>query len=174
MYAYQEGISHLEVYREFKTSDPKRASKEKALAEKYIRKAPPLAGKQKVMSKELPFDTYITRKVQKWEDRAKNWKVDLADAIGVSPFAEMIYLWNGSRKQNKEELEKSLKCAGWERSAYPERFENDVDEMAIHALVVSSVYKNMGKYEDARSLLQNTVLSHDRYVFPLPFPFLLH
>ncbi|EHL02397.1 putative Mitochondrial outer membrane protein iml2 [Glarea lozoyensis 74030] len=149
-------------------SDPDRAKKEKALAEKYIRKAPPLAGKQKVMSKELPFDTYITRKVQKWEDRAKNWKVDLADATGVSPFSEMIYLWNGSRKQNQEELEKSLKSVQWERTTHPEKFENDVDENAIHALVASSVWKNMGKFDDARASLQNNILSHDRQIFKRP------
>jgi hypothetical protein len=55
----------------------------------YIRKGPPLAGRQKVMSRELPFDTYIVRKVAKWEERVKLWKVDLVDVIGVSPLAEV-------------------------------------------------------------------------------------
>jgi hypothetical protein len=162
MYAYQSGISHLELYREYRLTDPVRAKKEKELAEKYIRKAPPLAGKQKVMSKELPFDTFITRKVQKWEERAKKWKVDLADATGTSPFAEMIYLWNGSRKQNKEELEKSLECVAWERTTHPEKFETDVDERAVCALVTASVWKNMGEYEEARVILEIDVLRHDR------------
>jgi hypothetical protein len=162
MYSYQTGISHLELYREYRSSDPGKAKKEKALAEKYLGKAPSLAGKQKVMSKELPFDTFITRKVQKWEERANAWKVDLADAIGASPFAEMIYLWNGSRKQNAEELAKSLKCAQWDRLTHPEKFESDIDEKAVHALVISSVLKNMGKYDEARAILQEDVLKHDR------------
>jgi hypothetical protein len=162
MYAYQRGIAHLELYREYRLTDPVRAKKEKDLAEEYIRKAPPLAGKQKVMSQELPFDTYITRKVRKWEERSKRWNVDLADATGTSPFVEMIYLWNGSRKQNKEELQRSLQVVAWERTTYPEKFEDDVDEKAVCALVTSSVWKNLGMYEEARNILQNDVLSHDR------------
>lgn len=49
-----------------------------------------MAGRQKVMSRELPFDIFIVRKVKKWEERAKSWGVDLVDAIGVSPLNEMM------------------------------------------------------------------------------------
>ena len=90
LYAFMSGASYLELYRNFRESDPAAAKQWKDKAAEYIRKGPPLAGRQKIMSKPLPFDVYITRKVQKWEERAKAWKVDLVDAIGTSPLAEMM------------------------------------------------------------------------------------
>ena len=89
LYAYMTGTAYLELYRNFRESDPAAAAGWKKMATEYIRKGPPLAGRQKVMSKQLPFDIYITRKVQKWEERAKAWGVDLVDATGTSPLAEM-------------------------------------------------------------------------------------
>jgi hypothetical protein len=89
LYAYMTGSAYLELYRNFRESDPAAAASWKEKATEYIRKGPPLAGRQKVMSKQLPFDVYITRKVQKWEERAKAWGVDLVDATGTSPLAEM-------------------------------------------------------------------------------------
>ena len=65
LYTYLAGVSYLELYRDARQRESKEAGAFKAKATEYIRKAPPLAGKQKVMSKELPFDTYIKRKVQK-------------------------------------------------------------------------------------------------------------
>jgi len=84
------GAAYLELYRNVRVSDPTKAEEYKKNAIEYIRKGPPLAGKQKVMNRELPFDVYIVRKVKKWEERAKIWGVGLADAIGVSPLAEQI------------------------------------------------------------------------------------
>ena len=89
LYAYLTGIAYVELYRDAQDSDPTTAAKYKEKATEYIRKGPPLSGRQKVMSRELPFDTYIVRKVAKWEERVKSWKVDLVDAIGVSPLAEV-------------------------------------------------------------------------------------
>jgi hypothetical protein len=90
LYVYMAGSAYLELYRNLRESDPAAAEGYKKKATEYIRKGPPLAGRQKVMSKQLPFDVYITRKVQKWEEKAKSWGVDLVDAIGTSPCAEMI------------------------------------------------------------------------------------
>lgn len=90
LYAFMSGSAYLELYRNLRISDPTAAKVWKEKATEYIRKGPPLAGRQKVMSKQLPFDVYIARKVQKWEERAKAWGVDLVDAIGTSPMAEMI------------------------------------------------------------------------------------
>lgn len=89
LYAYMTGISYVELYRNLRDSDPAGAQVYKNKATEYIRKGPPLAGRQKVMSKELPFDVFVVRKVKKWEERAKSWSVDLVDAIGVSPLSEM-------------------------------------------------------------------------------------
>ena len=59
------------------------------------------------MSKRLPFDTYVIRKVQKWQKRAEEWGVDLIDAVGVSPMEEMIYFWSQWRLQPMRERESS-------------------------------------------------------------------
>jgi hypothetical protein len=90
LYAYMTGACNVELYRNLRDSDPAGAQSYKDKATEYIRKGPPLAGRQKVMSRELPFDVFIVRKVKKWEERAKAWNVDLVDAIGVSPLNEMM------------------------------------------------------------------------------------
>ena len=60
------------------------------------------------MAKQLPFDVFVTRKVAKWEARAKEWKVSLVDAVGVDPIEEMIFFWNGHSRMTTEQLEESL------------------------------------------------------------------
>lgn len=175
MYAYITGCNFLEIYRNLRTSDPEASEKYKKLATDYIRKGPPLAGRQKVMSKELPFDLYIVRKTSKWEERAKAWDVDLVDAVGVSPITEMIYFWGGGKKENVAELQKSIDAVKWERLTHPEKLENDLEEKSIKTVLEACMLRNQGvagnpaKYEETRSLLQNEVLNHDRYS-PFPAP----
>ncbi len=121
-----------------------------------------MAGRQKDMAKQLPFDVYITRKVQKWEERAKAWDVELVDAIGVSPLAEMVYFWGGPKKQGPLQLQKSLDILQWERASHPEKHQDDLDETAIQALLEAAALKNLRKYDEARDLLKSEVLNHDR------------
>jgi len=90
LYAFMTGIAYLEIYRDLRDKEPEKAKGYKAKATEYIRKGPPLSGRQTVMGKELPFDIFIGRKVKKWETKAKEWGVDLVDAIGVSPLVEQI------------------------------------------------------------------------------------
>ena len=162
IYAYLTGASYLELYRNLRESDPAAAKEYKTKATEYIRKGPPLAGRQKVMSKELPFDIYITRKVKKWEERASSWGVDLVDAIGVSPLAEMMYFWNGLKKCNEEQLQMTLDILEWTRTSEPEKHKADLDETATHALLRAAVLRNMKQYSTARQVLKTEILSHDR------------
>lgn len=162
VYAYFSGASYLELYRNTRNSDPAAAEVYKTKAREYIRKGPPLAGRQKVMSKELPFDVYITRKVKKWEERANSWGVDLVDAIGVSPLAEMMYFWNGLKKFNADQLQKTLDILDWSRTSEPEKFKSDLDERAPHALLRAAVLRNMKQYKQAREVLKTEILKHDR------------
>lgn len=165
MYAYLTGCCYLEIYRNRRIIEPDAAEKYKKLATDYIRKGPPLAGRQKVMSKELPFDTYVCRKVNKWEERATAWGIDLADTVGVSPLTEMIYFWGGPKKENEDQLQLSLAAIEWKRTSHSEKFENDLDETAIKALLEACMLRNLGRYDEARSILQNEVMNHERHEF---------
>jgi hypothetical protein len=134
-----------------------------------LKKAPTLAGKKRFMAKQLPFDVYVTRKVQKWEERAKEWDVDLIDAIGVSPIEEMIYLWNGSKRMNVSELETSLEKLDWQRTSHPDKHKANLDEVAIHSLLTATVLRNLGRFEEARKTLREGILQHDAYVTNIRF-----
>jgi len=171
LYAYLAGVAYLEMFRNVRESDPTAAAQYKEKATEYIRKGPPLAGRQKVMSKQLPFDMYIVRKVAKWEERVKDWKVDLVDAIGVSPLAEMIYFWGGPKKQDAALLQKTLDILKWERVSHTEKFKEDLDETAIHAVLRASALRNLGRYDESRDLLTNQVLNHDKCVLLAPFSY---
>ncbi|KAE9376876.1 outer membrane protein-like protein iml2 [Stipitochalara longipes BDJ] len=165
LYAYLTGIAYVEMYRDVREHDPTTAAKYKEKATEYIRKGPPLAGRQKVMSRELPFDTYIVRKVAKWEERVKLWKVDLVDVIGVSPLAEMMLHWGGLKKQDTILLEKTLDILRWERVSYGEKFKNDLDEIAIHAIINAAALRNLERRDEARNFLTGKILNHDRNEF---------
>jgi hypothetical protein len=123
------------------------------------------------MAKQLPFNVYVTRKVQKWEERAKDWGVEFIDAIGVSPIEEMIYLWNGSKRMSISELETSLEKLDWQRTSHPEKHKANLDEVAIYSLLLSSILRNLGRFDDARKTLQDEILNHDAYVTNSSFPF---
>lgn len=165
LYAFLAGAAYLELYREHRLTNPTYAKELKDSATKYFRKGPPLSGKQKLMSKQLPFDMYIVRKCQKWEERAAEWGVDLIDAIGVSPLGEMIYLWGGTKKQNLDELQKSMNVLAWDRVEQQEKHKSDLDETATHALLKAAILRNMGKYKEARETLKVNILCHDKQAF---------
>lgn len=162
LYAYITGAAYLELYRNLRDTDPTAAKVWKDKATEYIQKGPPLAGRQKVMSKQLPFDIYIVRKVSKWEERAAGWNVDLVDAIGVSPLSEMIYFWGGAKKQGAVQLQKTLDLLDWSRTGQPEKQKLDLDETAIHSLLKSCLARNLGKLDEAKEILQTEVLCHER------------
>jgi hypothetical protein len=162
LYAYLAGAAYVEMYRDLRESDPTTAAQYKEKATEYIRKGPPMAGRQKVMSRDLPFDTYIVRKVAKWEERVKMWQLDLVDAIGVSPLAEMIFFWGGLKKQDAALLEKTLDILKWERVSHTEKFKDDLDETAIHAVINAAVLRNLERRDEARGFLTGKILNHDR------------
>lgn len=152
------------MYRDCQVSDLKAANTYREKAVELLKMAPTLAGKKRFMAKQLPFDVYVTRKVQKWEERAKEWSVDFVDAIGVSPVEEMIYLWNGPKRMNVSELETSLEKLDWGRTSHPEKHKANLDEVAIHTLLTACIFRNLGRFEEAKKTLQEGILDHDAYV----------
>ena len=118
------------------------------------------------MAKQLPFDVFVTRKVAKWEARAKEWKVSLVDAVGVDPIEEMIFFWNGHSRMTTEQLEESLSNLAWSESdANPHWSREGPEENAILQLLRAAVLRSMRKHTEARDLLQTHILNHDKAQF---------
>jgi hypothetical protein len=161
LYYYIAGAALVDLYRDLKDSDPVTAKVHKDKAVELLRIAPTFAGKKRFMAKQLPFDLFVVRKVQKWESRVQEWGVDFIDVIGVSPFEEMVYLWNGAKRMGVPELERSLKNLEWARATNPQKHEPDLDEMGIQALLSSALLRNLGRLQDARDILKDRILSHD-------------
>lgn len=166
LYYYIAGSCHVVLYREYIDKDPKQAEKHAATAAEYIRKAPPLAGKKKFMARQLPFDVFVTRKIAKWEARAKDWNVPLVDAIGVDPIEEMIFFWNGHSRMTPSHLEESLSRLAWCESEANKTWSREgPEEKAILQLIRAAVHRSLHNYEEAQQILKTRVLNHDKSLF---------
>ncbi|KAM4067135.1 mitochondrial outer membrane protein [Hirsutella rhossiliensis] len=171
MYYYSAGCATLELYRDAVQRGEDTAAL-KAEAEEYLRKAPQVAGRKRVMARQLPIETFLQRKVAKWEERAKLLGVDLADAVGASPALELCYVWSGHRRMGAGELERAVGYLRWERcTAGGEaagRISAEEDEGAVWAVCMAVLLRSQGKLDEARGVLEDKVFAHDRSVFKGP------
>ncbi|KAI2609480.1 uncharacterized protein GGS25DRAFT_217928 [Hypoxylon fragiforme] len=174
LYYYIAGCAELEIYRNAFHSEKKdetRIQLHKKKTNELLRKAPTVAGRKRFLAKPLPFEEFVSRKMQKWEDRSKELGIDLVDAIGVSPTEEVIYLWNGTKKMQASELEMSKKALAWDRLTAPKeaqtKIRSEIDEQAVRDVCRASVARSLGNFDEARELL-DTVLAMDKLAFKGP------
>ncbi|KAI0006335.1 breast cancer protein [Xylariaceae sp. FL0662B] len=174
LYYYIAGCAELENYRNEFHSEKKNNSRvhlHKKKAEDLFRKAPTVAGKKRFLAKPLPFEQFVTRKIQKWEERSKDLNIDLVDAVGISPAQEMVYLWNGIKKMEAPELEMSARALSWERLTSPEeardRIMAETDEQAARDVCRAAIVRALGRFEEAQQLLE-AVLAIDKLAFKGP------
>ncbi|KAJ5151987.1 Outer membrane protein IML2 mitochondrial/Tetratricopeptide repeat protein 39 [Penicillium capsulatum] len=166
LYYYIAGSCHVVLYRDCLVKDPKKADHHARKATEYIRTAPPLAGKKKFMARQLPFDVFVTRKIAKWEARAKEWNVPLVDAIGVDPIEEMIFFWNGHSRMTREQLTESLTRLAWCESDQNKTWSREGDEeKAILDLIRAAVLRSLHTHGEAKAILKTHVLHHDKSLF---------
>ncbi|EDN06872.1 conserved hypothetical protein [Histoplasma mississippiense (nom. inval.)] len=166
LYYYIAASAHLAIYRQNALDSPTLAKEHAAKAVELFQKVPSQAGKKKFMARQLPFDVFVTRKITKWESRAKEWNVGFIDAIGVDPLEEMIYLWNGHSRMNEEELQNSLRCLAWSESEQNKHWDREnEDEFAILALLRASIFRFLGRHEESKKLLRSKILVHDPATF---------
>lgn len=168
LYYYIAGCAELENYRNAFHSQEKDESlihMHKKRADELFRKAPTLAGKKRFLARPLPFEQFVSRKMQKWEERSKALGVDLVDVVGVSPAEEMTFLWNGTRKMGTDELKMSEKALSWDRLTAPEeaskKIKEEVDEQASRDVCRAAVERELGNLDSARELL-DSVLAMDK------------
>lgn len=165
LYYYIAGSCHVVLYRQ-SLHDPKLAEEHATKAALYIRKAPGFAGTKKFMARQLPFDVFVTRKIAKWEARAKAWGVPLVDAIGVDPIEEMIFFWNGHSRMTDQQLEESLTRLAWcESDANKTWSREGHEEKAILELLRAAVLRSLNRFEEAKKILTTRVLNHDKALF---------
>lgn len=114
------------------------------------------------MARQLPFEVFVTRKIAKWEARAKDLKVDLVDAVGVDPIEEMIFFWNGFSRMGMDGLQESLR-----KLASPENQSKlrDEDDKAISYLLEAAILRALRKHTEAKDVLKQKVLVLDRNIF---------
>ncbi|KAI1415535.1 hypothetical protein F5Y13DRAFT_145622 [Hypoxylon sp. FL1857] len=171
LYYYIAGCAELENYRNAfhsKEKDESQIQLHKKKTEELFLKAPTVAGKKRFLAKPLPFEQFVARKIQKWEERSKELGIDLVDAVGVSPTEEMIYLWNGTKKMQAPELETSEKALHWDRLTAPEeaqkKIKAELDEQATRDVCRAAVARELGKLDEARELL-DSILAMDKLAF---------
>ena len=161
LYYFVAGAAWVERYRELKDNGDAAGAKDaKAKATELLRKTPDHIGKKKMMGRQLPFDAFVGRKLQKWEARSKEWGVELVDAVGVAPLEEMIYFWNGYKRMQPAQLETSMQKIKWSTSPSNAGTwdKEGNDETCILKLLQAVVLRNLGKREEARELLMEIML----------------
>ncbi|KAK5806276.1 hypothetical protein VI817_000534 [Penicillium citrinum] len=165
LYYYIAGSCHVALYRQ-NIDDPKKAELHAKKATKFIREAPAHAGKKRFMARQLPFDVFVTRKIAKWEARAKEWNVSLVDAIGVDPIEEMIFFWNGHSRMTRAQLEESLARLAWCESEANKTWSREgTEEKAILELLRAAVFRSLRNHEEAKRIIKTRVLVHDKSLF---------
>lgn len=166
LYYYICGACYVELYRHNKTAHPNAAKVHAAKAVEHFQRVAPNTGRKRFMARQLPFDVFVNRKIAKWEERAKEWKCDLIDAIGVSPLEEIIYFWNGYKRMRDDHLDASLANLAWSESADNPHWEKEsLDEKAILALLRSACLRSKGETDKAKEALQREIIAHDRTLF---------
>jgi hypothetical protein len=166
LYWYIAGAAYVELYRRNKLTDPEAATKYAAEAKEFFQKVLPNIGKKRFMGRQLPFDIFVNRKLQKWEARAKDWNCDMIDAVGVSPLEEMIYFWNGTKRMQVRHLETSLENLAWSESAANPHWEKEtLDEKAILHILRASALRNMNRTTEAKAILEKEIIPVDKMLF---------
>ncbi|KAK3725143.1 Mitochondrial outer membrane protein iml2 [Vermiconidia calcicola] len=163
LYYYIAGICYIELYRIHKTSDPAKAKEYAAKADKHLHEVPLQTGKKRLMAKQLPFDVFVGRKIQKWDARAKSQGCSFVDAVGVSPVVEMTYFWSGFMRMSPKHIQTSLERLAWsEDTKHNPRWEKEsADERAILSLMKAVCHRYLGDTDLALSTFTKDVLSWD-------------
>ncbi|CDO93491.1 unnamed protein product [Kluyveromyces dobzhanskii CBS 2104] len=165
LYTYFAGCCYLEMYRKcqmgiLKAND--KGEKEayyKQRATELIFGSAKIVGKKKFMSKVLPLDRFLLRKVDQFKKFSNmiNSSEPL-DSIGISPIHELIYFYNGYNRMTMKELDLSLKALTEYHN--PTIDLKNPDQELITNLLTSLILRRTGKIEEGCEILDTQVLPH--------------
>ena len=184
LYYYIPACCHVELYRTHKYGlgrtpsesvpiDEKQAAVHAAAAVELFEKATSNTGKKKFMQRQMPFDIFVARKMNKWRARAAERGVPLVDAVGVSPVEELNFFWSGYARMSREELVESLVRLAWSDGLVEERHVEEGqtstsdnqfwqtesrDERAVLAVLRACVWRHLGRTKEAAELLKREVI----------------
>ena len=163
LYLYIAGTAQLELYRAAKSvGDAVAAAEHAARVEDLLQRSRSQVGKRTFMARQLPFDGFVARKMQKWEARGAALGVSTIDAVGISPLVEIVYFWNGFKKMAPKHVELTL--AALDRSeAHLKHIQcDDADELASLAVLRAASLRTAGNYTEATALLKAEVVPRER------------
>lgn len=159
LYLYIAGVSYVELYRTAKASDPEKAKVYADKATELLNVVVENTGKKKVLGRTLPVEEYVKRKIAKFNARAAARKVELVDAIGVSPAEDIIYFWSGYMCMPEHDLNVSLERLAWSENS-PAWADEPLDEKTLLSLLRGTIYRHMGQLDKAKAEFEDGVLSH--------------
>lgn len=185
LYHYITACAHIELYRyhtstsgsvkrlvapiDGLTPDAAQAAHHKEKAMYHLtERVPNHMAKKKFMGRQLPFDTFVLRKLAKWRERAAARGCDLIDAVGVSPLEEQIFFWGGFARMRPAQLHRSLLQLGWSDGgagellpevrahalAEPPGWDTEaIDERAMLTLLRAHIYRQLRQTRLTRAVL---------------------
>lgn len=163
LYTYFAGCCYLEMFRKYEMGilNGENAAEKKAYykerATDLVFESANMVGKKKFMSKILPLDRFLLRKVDQFKKFQSIIKSsDPLDSIGVSPVHELIYFYNGYNRMTMKELNLSLKSLTEYRN--PTIDLQNPDQELIKDLLTSLVLRRTGKIEEGCKILDTQVL----------------
>lgn len=159
LYYYIAGACYVELYREHRDTAPEKAKNYAAKAEQHLREVLAHAGKKRFMARQLPFDVFVTRKIGKWDARAKARGCSFVDAVGVSPVVEMTYFWSGFRRMGEKQLRISLERLAWSEQQSDWTGE-PADEHAVLAFLRGTCQRFLGELHGAQTTFTEQVFTH--------------
>jgi hypothetical protein len=159
LYYYIAASCHVELYR---LASPKsaEATKQAVEAQRLFKIVPEHIGKKKFMARQLPFDTFVARKLAKISARAEAQGCVYMDAIGVSPLEEMIYFWSGYKRMPQQQLDTSLARLAWSEQRGSWSSEH-ADERAVLSLLKATCLRFSNRMVDAKATLKEGALKQD-------------
>jgi len=168
LYLYIAGSCYVELYRLAKASS---SETERAKSAKYASRATEILnqvqGKTKkkgLMGRQLPFDAFVIRKINKWTARANELGTPFVDGVGVCPVEELIYFWNGFVRMGSNDLECSLRRLE-DYSSSPSWNSEADDEKGILHVLSATITARLGLTPEARNIITSQIFTIDPSAF---------